>query len=142
MSKFKNQTTMLKKFEKLMKPIIIERDGGKCLIAGYGHPCSATLVVDHRPSKRGNHATFLDPRNLNTVCSNANMQAEFDPFVSKAIMDKMIQREGQETFDEIFVLKRTIKKWSEDECIWWVKKCKAYFKKKKNGKPGGTYGRN
>lgn len=134
LGKCKNQTTLLRKYEKEMKQIIIKRDGGKCLVANYRHFCSPIMVVDHRPSKRGNHSTFLDPRNLNTVCSNANWLAERDPFLSLAIVNKVIEREG-DIIEELHILSKTIKKWCKSECDEWVESCRQYFKENKNGKP-------
>jgi len=131
----KNQTTLLKKYEKRMKPIIIERDGRVCNIGGYRHECSSSLVVDHRPSKRSNHSTFLDPRNLTCVCSKANFLAELDIFISLAIVDVVIKREGEGILEELNILSKTQKKWSEDECREWVIKCADYFETHKNGKP-------
>jgi len=130
----KNQTTLLKKYEKRMKPIIIERDGAVCNIKGYRHECSGSLVVDHRPAKRSNHSTFLDPRNLTCVCSKANFLAELDDFISLAILQAVIQREG-DVIEELNILSKTKKKWSEDECREWVIKCADYFETNKNGKP-------
>lgn len=117
-----------------MKPIIIERDGAVCNIKGYRHECKNGLVVDHRPSKRGNHSTFLDPRNLTTVCGNANYLAELDPFINHAILEAVVSREG-DILEELSLLSKTRKKWSEDECRDWVNKCADYFETHKNGKP-------
>ena len=134
LGKFKNQTTLLKNFEKLMKPIIIKRDGSKCLVANYHHNCTPILVVDHRPSKRKNHSTFLDPRNLTTVCSDANFLAEIDPFLSHAIVQLVIEREG-DIIEELSIISKTPKKWSQIECMEWVEKCEKHFETNKNGKP-------
>lgn len=132
--KCKNQTTLLRKYERLIKPFIIKRDGNKCGVANYRHSCSPILVVDHRPSKRINHATFLDPRNLNTVCSNANWLAEMDPLLSYAIIQLVIGREG-DIIDELHILSKQIKKWSETECREWLQKIEKHFELNKNGKP-------
>lgn len=130
----KNQTTLLRKYEQLIKPLIIKRDGNKCGVAGYRHQCSEILVVDHRPSKRSNHSTFLDPRNLTTVCSNANWQAERDVFLSLAIVDAVIKREG-DIIEELHILSKNTKKWSKDECEMWINKCREHFESNINGKP-------
>ena len=132
---FKNQTRMLKKFEKLMKPIITHRDGGRCQIEGYRHDCNTPLVVDHRPFKRGKHSTFLDPRNLTTVCSNANMLAELDPLISRIIIEVVKNREGANVIKELEILSKKTKKWSHDECLRWILECHNHFQKNKNGKP-------
>lgn len=134
LGKCKNQTTLLKKYEKLMKPIIINRDGNKCMVANYRHYCSPILVVDHRPSKRGNHSTFLDPRNLTSVCSIANWQAERDPFLSYAIIDVVVKREGN-IIEELHILSKKTKKWSEEECKSWISATELHFNKNKNGIP-------
>lgn len=132
--KCKNQTNLLRKYEKLVKPFILERDNKKCQVAGYRHDCSLILVVDHRPSKRGNHSTFLDVRNLTTVCSNANWQAERDPFLSLAIVNVVIGREG-DIIEELNILSKTPKKWSEQECREWLQKIEKHFITNKNGTP-------
>ena len=130
----KNQTSMLRKFEHLLKPILVKRDGGKCSVYGYRHFCSEILVLDHRPSKRGNHSTFLDPRNLTTVCSNANWQAERDPFLNHAILNVVVKREG-DVIEELNILSKTVKKWSQQECELWIENCQKHFETNKNGKP-------
>lgn len=132
--KCKNQTTLLRKYEQLIKPIIIERDGGKCMVANYRHSCSPILVVDHRPSKRGNHSTFLDPTNLTTVCSNANWLAERDPLLSYAIIQVVINREG-DIIDQLHIQSKQIKKWSETECREWLIKVEKHFDNNRCGKP-------
>jgi len=130
----KNQTTLLKKYEKRMKPIIIERDGAVCNIKGYRHECKDGLVADHRPSKRGHHSTFLDPRNLTCVCGNANFLAEKDAFISHAIVEVVVKREGN-ILEELSIESKKSKRWSEDECREWIIKCADYFETHKNGKP-------
>ena len=130
----KNQTTLLRKYEKMIKPIILNRDENKCMISSYRHDCENPLVVDHRPSKRKNHSTFLDPRNLTTVCYKANYLAELDPFISHAIVNVVIAREG-DIIEELSILSKQSKKWSQEECINWVIKCGKHFEKNKNGKP-------
>lgn len=130
----KNQTTLLRKFEKLLKPIILERDGNRCMVSGYRHDCEHPLVVDHRPSKRKNHSTFLDPRNLTTVCYKANYLAELDPFLSHKIVEVVISREG-DVIEELSILSKTSKKWSQEECFEWIEKCRKHFAKNKSGKP-------
>lgn len=130
----KNQTSLLKKFERLIKPIIIKRDGGKCGVSNYRHNCTPILVVDHRPSKRKNHSTFLDPRNLTTVCSHANFLAEIDPFISHAIVQVVIDREG-DIIEELHILSKQTKKWSQEECIEWLAKIEKHFENNKNGTP-------
>ena len=134
LGKCKNQTTLLKKYEKIMKPIIIARDGGICGIRGYRHTCSGDLQVDHRPSKRKNHSTFLDPRNLTTVCGDANFLAEKDPFISHRIIEVVKNREG-DVIEEINIQSRQSKKWSQEECSGWVELCRKHFETNKNGKP-------
>jgi hypothetical protein len=135
--KCKNQTSMLKKFERLLKPIILNRDGHKCAIEGFRHYCKDGLVMDHRPSKRGCHITFLDPRNLTTVCGNANYLAERDPFISHAIVEKVIEREGEEAYTELNHLSKSKepKKWFQEECQKWILACDLHFKTNKNGRP-------
>lgn len=137
LGKCKNQTTMLKKFEKLMKPVILKRDGNKCAIAGFRHECDNTLVMDHRPSKRGVHITFLDPTNLTTVCGKANYLAELDPFISHAIVEVVIAREGIRAYEELNRISKSgeTKKWFYDECMAWVLTCADYFETHKSGKP-------
>lgn len=130
----KNQTTLLRKYEKLMKPILLARDGHKCSVYGYRHFCSPILVLDHRPSKRNNHSTFLDPRNLTTVCSNANWQAERDAFLSHAIVNVVIEREG-DIIEQLNILSKKIKKWSEEECREWILAIETHFQKNRNGIP-------
>ena len=134
LGKCKNQTSLLRKFERLLKPIIVERDGKRCMVQNYRHSCSPILVVDHRPSKRGNHSTFLDPRNLTTVCSNANWLAERDPLLSYAIIQVVIKREG-DIIEELHILSKQIKKWSKTECREWLEKCEQHFEKNKSGLP-------
>ena len=134
LGKCKNQTTLLKKWEKIMKQIIVERDGNVCKVANYRHYCTPILVMDHRPSKRGNHSTFLDPRNLTTVCSNANWLAERDPFISHAIVEIVVAREG-DIIEELHILSKKSKRWSDEECKEWVEKCREHFVKRINGKP-------
>lgn len=130
-----SQAQLLKKYEKKMKPIILARDGNRCQVAGYRHVCHPTLVMDHRPAKRGKHRTFLDPRNLTTVCQTANYCAEFDPFVNLAIINVIKRREGPDTIDILESLSREIKRWYEDEIIEWIEKCRQYFVANKNGLP-------
>lgn len=91
--------------------------------------------MDHRPAKRGKHATFFDPRNLTTVCGNANYQAEHDPFVSNAIICKVKEREGQ-IIEELYTESRKIKKWKAEEIEQWIEKCRIYFSQGNiSGKP-------
>ena len=135
LGKCKNQTTLLKKFEKLMKPIILKRDKYECSIKGFRHECSKDLVADHRPSKRKNHSTFLDPRNLTTVCGKANYLAESDPFISHEIVKTVISREGLSAYEELKINSKQSKKWTHDECQLQVLKCSTHFLKNKNGCP-------
>lgn len=134
-SKKLSQAKLLKKYEPKMKVLIMRRDNGKCQIAGYRHICSASLCVDHRPAKRGKHATFFDPRNLTTVCCTANMLAEFDPFISLRIMEVVKEREGVGTIELLERKSREIKKWSAEEIEQWIEKCKYYFQFHTRGCP-------
>lgn len=118
-----------------MRPIILKRDGHKCSIEGYHHDCRMPLVADHRPAKRGHHSTFLDPRNLSCVCSNANYLADKDHFINHAILEAVIKREGEEVIEELRILAKQSKKWSEEECLKWVLECERYFRTNRSGKP-------
>ena len=133
-----NQTKLLKKYEPLLRDIIVKRDGNKCSIAGFRHNCGTKLVADHRPSGRGNHSTFLDPRNLTTVCDSANLRAELDAFISKAIVDVVREREGEEALLDIAITSRNPRKWTELEIKKWIDDCKRHFLKNKSGKPKET----
>lgn len=130
-----SQTKLLRKYEPELRDIIIKRDGNKCVIAGYRHKCSARLVADHRPSGRKNHSTFLDPRNLSTVCATANMLAQWDDFISAAIRVEVMQREGAGIIEELEKLSRTPKKWDELSIRAHLDNCKRYFLKNKSGCP-------
>lgn len=132
-----SQAKLLKKYEKILKPIILARDGHRCQIAGYRHTCSDMLVMDHRPAKRGKHNTFFYPPNLTTVCSIANYMAEYDPFINHAILETLMRREGH-VLKEIEERSKIIKKWYEDEIICWIDKCAEYFKTKRSGSPEET----
>ncbi len=131
-----SQAKLLKKFEPEMKAIILARDGNVCQIKGFpGHFCSSVLMVDHRPAKRGKHSTFYDPRNLTTVCGGANLVAEFDPFISNAIIEVVKKREGSEIVEELRAKSRLTKKWDEFQIRKWIDDCKRHFLKNKNGAP-------
>lgn len=129
-----SQAQLLKKYEKIMKPIILSRDGHRCQIAGYRHTCSDMLVMDHRPAKRGKHSTFFYPPNLTTTCATANFLAEHDPFINHAILEALMRREGH-VLKEIEERSKIIKKWYEDEIVAWIDKCREYFKTNKTGSP-------
>lgn len=111
------QTKLLRKYEKYISKVVQKRDGYKCQVAGYRHRCSERLVADHRPSKRGNHSTFIDIRNLTCVCSSANFRAEIDGFIAQKITARVIEREGHEAFAELEVLSKSPRKWTEEEII-------------------------
>lgn len=117
MPKKLTQAKLLRKYEKFMREIIKHRDGNKCQVPNYRHRCSDKLCADHRPSKRGNHSTFFDVRNLTCVCGTCNMLAEFDPFISQAIVDLVIEREGDEAYEDLARLSKVSRKWQEDEII-------------------------
>lgn len=112
-----SQTKLLRKYEKYISRVVRHRDGHVCQVANYRHRCSDRLVADHRPSKRGNHSTFLDPRTLTTVCANCNFLAELDPFIAQKIVQKVIEREGSEAYHELEALSRSPRKWTEEEII-------------------------
>lgn len=118
-----------------MREIIRYRDGNQCQIKGIEHACSITLCADHRPAKRGKHATFFDPRNLTLVCATANWLAERDPFISNAILDVVKKREGQTIVEDLRSKARKTKTWKEDEINVWLATCDEWFKTKKCGIP-------
>ena len=130
-----SQAKLLKKYEKIMKPIILARDGNRCQLKNYRVSCGPYLCMDHRPAKRGKHATFFDPRNLTTVCTIHNQQAEYDPFVNDAILAVVRKREGSEIIKILEEESRAIKKWVSDEIEKWIEDCRVYFAVAKNGRP-------
>ena len=131
-----SQAKLLKKYEKVLKPIILQRDNHRCAVSGYRYQCGPYLCMDHRPAKRGKHSTFFDPRTLTTVCTIHNQQAEYDPFISDAILAVVRRREGQDIIETLERLSRNIKKWQEDEIVSWIDECREYFKVAKTGAPG------
>lgn len=92
-----------KKYEHIIRDLVIQRDGGKCQVLGfYVHACEGRLVADHRPIPRGKgNIAFFDPRNLSTVCNKINGMAQNWPVVNHAICQVVIEREGKEAFQEL-----------------------------------------
>lgn len=131
------QPKLLAKYEQLMKIIIFTRDGGRCQIPNFRVRCGPYICADHRPAKRGKHATFFDPRNLTTVCTIHNQQAEYDPFVNDAILKVIREREGEDIIEILEIQSRRIKKWTPESIESWIEKCRVYFQSNKNGKPTG-----
>lgn len=92
-----------KKYEHVIRDLIIKRDGGQCQARGYyHHRCDGPLVADHRPVPRGKgNIAFFDPRNLTCVCNKINGMAQNWPAVNAAICQVVIDREGLDAYEEI-----------------------------------------
>jgi hypothetical protein len=123
------QPQLKRKYEKVIKTFVIERDGGVCQVAGINHTCSGPLVADHWKS-RIHAGLFFDLRNLTCICNNANRLKRFDAFLADAVTQVVRRREGEGMLDELNRLSRVPKKWTEDEILDLIE----YYKR------GKTYG--
>ena len=115
--------SLLKKAERLSKKICELRDGA-CQVhkkfPNIGIGCNGYLQADHGIT-RACKKYFLDTRNLTWVCGSANRAKHFkNKSVDEAIRQIVIEREGQEFWDEMVawnMSKEPFKEWGK---IWWI----------------------
>ena len=117
-----------KKYEQMIRDIVIIRDDNRCQLKGINHVCNGRLVADHTISRR-HMSTFFDIRNLTAVCMAANLMLNFDAYLRHCSNLKVIEREGENILEELNALKKTpkTKKFTVDELEALVKTYKDRY---------------
>lgn len=124
--KLKTQKQLKKKYEPIIREIVKERDGFKCMVKGINHTCSEILVADHWKG-RGNGATFFDMRNLTCICNNANNLKRFDAYLANAVTRVVQEREGLGILEELNILSHKPMKFTKEQLEVLVEKYRQTY---------------
>jgi len=121
---------------KLAIEICKARDKGICQL----HKYYKNIRLEHAGYMQADHGIsrackkyFVDPRNLTWVCGSANRAKHFKLCsVDEAIRQIVIDREGQEFWDEMVQWNQSehvFKEWGQ---VWWLEEQKEKLEKELN----------